>query len=103
LPDVVCTGACVVEGNSRAFCSITENPDALCAGRIGYCAADLQIGCRSGCLVSQHRCEPPPGVPGKAECVAFASGLACRATGQGPSRDAGAQDGELDAPRVLWR
>ena len=97
LPAVACTGACIAESELRAFCSLTPDLEPLCANRQWYCAADLQVHCRAGYPVSQDRCEPPPGVAGKAECVELPSGLACHASGTGPPRDAGAQDGEMDA------
>jgi hypothetical protein len=96
LPAVPCEGACITEGAAQAFCSLTENPDPRCAGRAAYCDDDWRIGCHGGYRVSQIRCEPPV-LPGKAECVELASGLACRVTGSAPPADAGARDVASDA------
>jgi hypothetical protein len=92
-PAVACAGACIAEGEQNAFCSLTESPEPLCAGRSGYCAADKRMRCRAGYPVSEERCELP-GLPGKAECVETSAGLACRASGPGPVLDAGARDGD---------
>jgi hypothetical protein len=90
-----CAGACITEDEQNAFCSLTETPDPLCAGRSGYCAADLRVRCRAGYPVLEDRCELS-GLPGKAECVETSAGLACRASG--PASDAGASDGKADGP-----
>jgi len=84
LAPMPCAGACIAESEDSAFCSLTENADPQCSDRIGYCADDLQVHCRSGYPVSRDRCELPPGLPGKAMCVETPAGLACKATGAPP-------------------
>ena len=92
LPPITCAGTCVTESELRAFCSLTEERDPLCANREGYCDGDLQVHCRAGYPVVKDRCELPPGLPGKAECVESLAGLACRASGPVPPSDAGSAD-----------
>jgi hypothetical protein len=89
LPATPCGGACITESSDRAFCSLTEDADPLCAGRTGYCDAEWQVHCRSGYPTVKDRCEPPAGVPGTAACIEVAGGLACKATGTLPPQDGG--------------